>query len=166
MTTTSATYCHPTTERIEGGHPQQCGTCGDWYDLPCTCPDNNVRDETHKKHIVTVEVPEPAKGVKYLDGTEIFSLGLLFAINRTVLHPVGLAMEVGLSEEHPEVAVVRIWDDRDDPEGTRFEVSEELWTERMDAFMQLWEERTPARFDGLGYIVQMEPWTGEKSKRS
>jgi len=58
--------------------------------------------------------------IKYMDAKEFLDGGLLFAVNREVLHPLGLALEVVI-EDDGETHLGGIWDYRDDPEGILFD---------------------------------------------
>lgn len=46
--------------------------------------------------------------------------GLLFEINRQVLHPLGLALEVNVMDDG-QITFGRVWDCRADPEGILFD---------------------------------------------
>ena len=57
---------------------------------------------------------------------ELFDSGLIFEINRKVLHPLGLAIAIR-GEENTDGKMEwtfsnEVWDYRDDPEGINFEV--------------------------------------------
>lgn len=95
--------------------------------------------------------------------------GLLFEINRQVLHPLGLALEMTICDETgavcDETGAVRIsglWDYRMEPEGIyfsdeAFESGLVKWNKFENEFgMQKRQERRRV----LGYIVQ----TGKKDK--
>lgn len=59
---------------------------------------------------------------KYMTVQEFVDSGLLFEVNRRVLHPLGVAIEVKLEkEEGAEMEFGGVWDCRDDPEGILFE---------------------------------------------
>ena len=55
---------------------------------------------------------------KYLSVKEFVDLGFLQEVNRLVLHPAGLALEVEPSDG--DATTMRVWDYRDDPEGIAF----------------------------------------------
>ena len=67
--------------------------------------------------------PPPPPGVTYVANPAQFLIesGLLFELNRRVLHPLGLALEV-IQPEEPggESASIKVWDCRRDPEGVIF----------------------------------------------
>lgn len=51
---------------------------------------------------------------------EFRELGFIQEINRLLLHPLGLALEVIVDSETGEERIERVWDGRDDPEGWTF----------------------------------------------
>lgn len=55
-------------------------------------------------------------GRRYMDVAEFRRLGFLQEINRQLLHPCGLALEVVIGPDGSE-QFGGIWDERDDPEG-------------------------------------------------
>ncbi|MHC4184279.1 MAG: hypothetical protein ACYSR0_13110 [Planctomycetota bacterium] len=75
-----------------------------------------------------------AKEVKKLDNTAKFLLesGLLWRINREILHPLGLALEV-IIDDSGHVKFGDSWDYREDPEGILYD------TENMLVGAQKWE---------------------------
>jgi hypothetical protein len=91
----------------------------------------------------------------------LLDTGLLFEINRTVLHPLGLALSVECDDETEEVnGFAYLWDSTDDSEGICF--STEILVEgrkKLDGYLaerdvkKLYEERKKA----LGYIIQPIP---------
>lgn len=56
----------------------------------------------------------------YMDLNEFHDLGFLQEINREVLHPAGLAMEMYTDDEGNVTGFGGVWDYRDDPEGMFF----------------------------------------------
>lgn len=102
---------------------------------------------------------------KYVDRPAEFLVdsGLLFEINRTILHPMGLAIAVTLDEsdagtESAEEAPIKIWDCRDDPEGIYFE--DTTFDEGQTKFYKTNKEaltRYTTRRRCLGYVVQGSP---------
>lgn len=54
---------------------------------------------------------------KILTVKEFREMGFIQEINRLLLHPLGLALEVTIDKETKDEAIYRIWDNRDDPEG-------------------------------------------------
>lgn len=65
--------------------------------------------------------------VNYIDLAEFIKLGFLQEINRLVLHPCGLALEMSIEtdengnfEEEQTSCTMKVWDYREDPEGICF----------------------------------------------
>jgi hypothetical protein len=58
--------------------------------------------------------------------------GLLFQINRSVLHPLGLALEVSVDDKHGDIQFGRIWDCRECDEGIVY--GDESFKEGSDKF--------------------------------
>jgi hypothetical protein len=85
----------------------------------------------------------------YLDAEEIRGLGLLQEMNRQILHPLGLAMEIDLDS-----GSMRMQDLRDDPVGVIFD---ELDLDKRVAFRQFVRSRSVARIAELGYYRQEYP---------
>jgi hypothetical protein len=89
--------------------------------------------------------------IKYLDAREFREGGYLQEVNRLVLHPVGLAMEVVRNDDGTE-RLGGVWDYRDDPEGIYFgDGVDEAKAERVRAEMLA---KTKRRLSALGYVVQ------------
>lgn len=60
---------------------------------------------------------------RYMPIAEFQSLGFLQEVNRLVLHPAGLALEITIDPARPDDAHISgVWDYRDDPEGVAFVV--------------------------------------------
>jgi hypothetical protein len=89
--------------------------------------------------------------MKHMTIAKFRALGYVQEVNRRLLHPIGLALEVTIAEDGSE-SIGTIWDCRDDPEGIRY-VGIEM-EERAHAFDQEWHRRFPARDLALGYMVQ------------
>lgn len=101
---------------------------------------------------------------KYLDPQEFIDAGYLQEANRLFFHPLGLALQVDEVAQPYDVAgrvsfapsrsmTVRVWDERDDPEGIRF--AEPLPDPvKADAVARQHVERRQAREDALGYWIQ------------
>ena len=94
-------------------------------------------------------------GNKKLSISEFRAMGLIFEINRLLLHPLGLALSGAIDEKTGEEVLDCIWDCRDDPEGIIFD--EEAWKRgcqkirdsnpgRVDVFVE--------RHRCLGFIFQ------------
>jgi hypothetical protein len=107
----------------------------------------------------TVEID----GVTYMaDIDQLRELGLLAEINRRVLHPLGLALEMS-TDNRSEQATVRVWDYRTDPEGVYFNGDESLviMEEGARAAHQMMLDRRPVREEQLGYWIQLTAVTSE-----
>lgn len=94
-------------------------------------------------------------GVNYMPMGEFVSEGLLQELNRTFLHPVGLAMEITMVDG--TAVISGIWDYRDDPEGMCFAEG----TLRQLKFDQVQAERdrhADARRAIFGSTVQPLPY--------
>jgi hypothetical protein len=91
--------------------------------------------------------------------------GLLFEINRRILHPLGLAIAVdvpakGTPEANKDTSPMRVLDVRDDPEGFCFD--DETYTQgkaKLVAFLNKlqFQKKLMARRASLGYVVQSIP---------
>jgi len=82
--------------------------------------------------------------------------GLLFEINRTVLHPVGLALCFHVDDDD-KLAGIEVWDSRDDPEGYLFtEDTLKHGEEKFRKFMvEFGKEKQQERKEELGYVYQI-----------
>jgi len=62
-------------------------------------------------------------GIKYADPQLLIKFGLLYEINRTILHPLGLALGVQSPNSRPEANMteIKLWDCREDKEGVIFQ---------------------------------------------
>ena len=92
------------------------------------------------------------KAIKFL-----LDKGLLFEINRYVLHPLGLALAVKTDDE--AFKFDGIWDRRDLEEGLRFD--DEALKEGHEKHTKYMEKegfvRLAKRYEQLGYIYQEQP---------
>jgi len=86
----------------------------------------------------------------------LLETGLLFEINRKILHPFGLALEIVIDDDTKKITFGPIWDYRDDPEGIIFEEdSFNVGREKINKFMSdFGDERLKTRFELLGYTIQ------------
>jgi hypothetical protein len=93
---------------------------------------------------------------KFMDVKEFLESGFLFEINRTVLHPLGLALEINIDEDTGAASFGRIWDSRDDPEG--FVFSDATFVEGQAKWLKMLSEygteSMNARRAKLGFIYQ------------
>ena len=90
---------------------------------------------------------------KRISITEFRELGFIQEINRRLLHPCGLALEV-IVEEDGTSTLGGVWDSRDDPEGFYFG---ELDGAKCTSVYQLLYAKADARHKELGYNTQPSP---------
>lgn len=102
--------------------------------------------------------------VKYVKNPIVFlrETGLLYEINRTILHPLGLALAVQMPKQEAdetEVGVVQLWDCRDEKEGVLY--GEEAFVSGMERYAKFMDEfgdeKLTERFEELGYYIQSLP---------
>lgn len=91
--------------------------------------------------------------MKRISGKEFWEFGYLQEVNRQLLHPLGLALEVIVNEENGEVEIGGVWDIRDDPEGIIFGETEidKNKTERVKKEL---DKRAKIREKALGFVIQ------------
>lgn len=89
--------------------------------------------------------------VKRIDIAEFRRLGFVQEINRLVLHPCGLALEVTISDDGVE-RLGGVWDYRDDPEGIYYEDLD--LQPKAASVAGVLEDHAAARLAKLGYVVQ------------
>ena len=92
--------------------------------------------------------------MKYMSIRDFIELGYLQEVNRQLLHPLGLALEV-TQEDDGAARLSGVWDCRDDLEGIVFGNVDPFKADHVET-----EEvrRRPAREAVLGYWVQpLEP---------
>ena len=81
--------------------------------------------------------------------------GLLFEINRKILHPLGLALETVVHEDGT-VEFGQIWDARDDPEGMLY--ADDCYAsglKKLKAYLkEQGNEALKSRMEKLGFLVQ------------
>jgi hypothetical protein len=129
----------------------------------------NRRIQMNSSKVVAHEPPAaitPVTTIKYLKdpARHLVESGLLQEINRTLMHPLGLALAVEWPETPEEEALaaksesagIRIWDNQNDPEGIIYDDSC-LTEERRERFCKTVEAALPllqTRLKILGYVVQ------------
>lgn len=96
---------------------------------------------------------------KMMDIEEFRAQGYLQEVNRRFFHPLGLALAVSLNRADGTFQLSGVWDDRDDPEGTRYELtapgaSAEECQRRFAHVEAEWRNRMIPRQRALGYVVQ------------
>ena len=98
--------------------------------------------------------------LKRMSVQEFRELGLLQEINRRVLHPCGLAIEVVIDTETGEETFGGVWDFRDDPEGLIYR-DEDLDVNKVTSVEDLIGSKKLVRFERFGYIIQPIKKLGE-----
>lgn len=103
--------------------------------------------------------------VKRMSPKEFQELGFLQELNRCFLHPLGLALEILVSDDGEDAVFGDVWDYRDDPEGILF--SEKTLAapeakEKSERVRFLQESKTTERKVRLGWVVQPIPEKLEK----
>jgi hypothetical protein len=94
--------------------------------------------------------------MKYVTPKDLLDWGLIFEINRKVLHPFGLALAVEVDGMSKVSFSSEVWDYRDDPEGIRF--APEVFEHGQDKYLKFLDEQgynaLTSRKESLGYIEQ------------
>lgn len=85
---------------------------------------------------------------------EFQKLGLLQEINRLLLHPMGLALEVLVDEGGEAIRFGGVWDYRDDPEGLAFGNSTPASVEKARRVEEMFEAKRKERERVFGWHVQ------------
>jgi len=88
--------------------------------------------------------------MNYINITEFRERGYLQEVNRRLLHPLGLALEIVQDEDGSE-RLGGVWDYRDDPEGMYFA---EVDVDKAMAIETEIKLRKPLRLKSMGYFVQ------------
>jgi hypothetical protein len=91
--------------------------------------------------------------IKRIPVKEFRELGFVHEINRQLLHPCGLALEVIVDKETGEEKFGGVWDYRDDPEGIYFG-DDCLSVEKARSVDQLFHAKDQARSKKMGFIIQ------------
>lgn len=87
--------------------------------------------------------------LKYIDLKEFQEFGYLQEVNRRFLHPLGLALVLGIDEN--VYSLVGFVDARDDPEGIRFD---EVDADKAALIYEQEMSRMEFRKERLGYWIQ------------
>lgn len=89
---------------------------------------------------------------------EFVDRGFLFEVNRRVLHPFGLALEV-TKDEDGNMSFGGVWDCQDDPEGIIFddEAFRQGLAKWCDNLVKDGLERCDIRKRLIGFVVQPDP---------
>ncbi len=95
--------------------------------------------------------------IKRIDIKEFWKLGFIQEINRRLLHPCGLALEIifELNEDgsHGDAKLGGVWDYRDDPEGMAF-ADGVLDTEKAASVDALYHAHDDVRTKNFGWVIQ------------
>ena len=100
--------------------------------------------------------------IKRMDIKEFRKLGFIQEINRRLLHPCGLALEVIVNQEDGTETLGGIWDYRDDPEGIYFGDEAQLSRAKAQAVTDLFNSKLAQRREIFGHIIQPVPEKKEK----
>lgn len=97
-----------------------------------------------------------SKEIKKISPKILLETGLLFEINRRILHPFGLALEIIIDDKTGNIELGLIWDYRKDPEGMLF--CQDAFNEGLKKFNSYKEEtgikKLETRKKKLGFIIQ------------
>lgn len=91
--------------------------------------------------------------IKRIDPTKFVDEGYLQELNRRFLHPLGLALEVVVDENHRPVGFGGVWDFRNDPEGIVY-ADGVADSEKANRIRKIEEVRKSVRIERLGYWIQ------------
>lgn len=94
--------------------------------------------------------------IKYMGIKEFRKLGFVQEINRRLLHPCGLALEVIVDQETGEEKLGGIWDYREDPEGIYF-AEDTLSRAKAQSVVDLFNSKISHRREAFGHIIQPIP---------
>jgi hypothetical protein len=96
-----------------------------------------------------------SKDINTISVAKFRRIGYLQEINRTYLHPMGLALSVEVGRSGEETFGI-IWDYRDDLEGIVFDDSliDDEFEERANLLAAVFLARSRRRKELLGYIIQ------------
>jgi hypothetical protein len=97
-----------------------------------------------------------ADEIKRIPIKEFRELGFIQEINRQLLHPCGLALEVMLDKETGEETLGGVWDYREDPEGISYQDGV-LSPEKSRLVDHLFMSKADYRRENLGFIIQPVP---------
>jgi len=98
-----------------------------------------------------------AKDIKRMAVNEFLELGVLQEVNRLLLHPMGLAIEVIVDDKDDSVVFGGVWDYREDPEGMIFgdDISEsDEWDKKIARVSDLFERKRKEREKIFGWHIQ------------
>jgi hypothetical protein len=95
--------------------------------------------------------------IKRIPIKEFRELGFIQEINRRLLHPCGLALEVILDKETGKETLGGVWDYREDPDGISYQ-NGVLSLDKYMSVENLFLSKTDYRRNNLGYVVQPLSW--------
>ena len=93
--------------------------------------------------------------IKRISIKEFRKLGFIQEINRRLLHPCGLALEVIVEEDGTE-CLGGVWDYRDDPEGMYYG-DNVLSRVKAQSVIDLFNSKLSHRREEFGHIIQPVP---------
>lgn len=102
-----------------------------------------------------------SKEIKRMSIKEFRKLGFVQEINRRLLHPCGLALEVIVNMETGEETLGGVRDHRDAPEGLCFGEGE-LSRVKAQSVLDLFNSKLAHRREAFGHIMQPVPENTEK----
>jgi hypothetical protein len=94
--------------------------------------------------------------IKHMPIAEFRAEGWLQEINRRLLHPAGLALEVTIDDDTGEEHISGVWDYRDDPEGIAYADDGDYAPDpgKARAVDRALAAKRPGRETALGYFIQ------------
>lgn len=95
------------------------------------------------------------RGIKKMDVAEFRAFGWVQEINRLMLHPAGLALQVTIAEDGSET-LSGVWDYRHDPEGVFYEDGV-LDAKKAERVAEAMCSKAAHRFEHYGTNVQALP---------
>jgi hypothetical protein len=98
--------------------------------------------------------------IKRIPIKEFRKLGFIQEINRRLLHPCGLALEVIVEEDGTE-KLGGVWDYREDPEGMYYR-EDELSRVKAQTVVDLFTSKLLHRREEYGHIIQPVPEKKDK----
>lgn len=121
--------------------------------------ENEMSKEQNESMKGDNEVSKKQQEIQYITegGAFLRDTGLLFHINRTILHPLGLAMQVTIDDKTGECKISnKLWDYRDDPEGLLFDQA--ILANGLEKYMNFYDsfikDKHEERKKVNGYIIQ------------
>ena len=94
--------------------------------------------------------------IKRIPIKEFRKLGFIQEINRRLLHPCGLALEVIVDKKTGDEILGGVWDYRDDPEGMYYQ-EDVLSRAKAQTVIDLFNSKLTHRREEFGHIIQPVP---------